>query len=386
MKVLYISKPFFADCDFPLIKAFQQKGVDVTVLYLLAPYSLTSTLFDIKKQIKKTTILPATAYSELKCFEGYLDMSKVYVSNRTVSTKFSWSYLKETYLLRKFISKGKYDIVHFVDLFNLRRGMLYKMPNVFLTTIHDPIPHSDENNRSKRDLYRKKILQLYKGIILLNEKQKDEFCSTYNVNQSSVHINRLGVYECLPLFVPKSVKKNPYNVLFFGNIRPYKGLEYLCEAMKKVCQIIPQATLTIAGRGDLYFDIEPYLNDSVHFYNRFISMSELAYFLKECSICVCPYTDATQSGVIMTAFSLAVPVIATDVGGIGEMIEVGKNGELVPSRDASTLANAIIDLLNNQEKLLEYSYNIQSEYFNGEKSWSQIAGKYIDYYQSFCSR
>ena len=85
MRILYISTPFFADCDFPLIKSLQAKGVDITYLILLAPYSLRSTLIDIKEQINETAIFPATRYSELKVYDQYMDMSKVYVANRTSS-------------------------------------------------------------------------------------------------------------------------------------------------------------------------------------------------------------------------------------------------------------------------------------------------------------
>ena len=80
MKILYYSTPFFADCDFPLVKALQEEGHDVTYLIALAPYSLKSTLFDIKEQVQENAIIPAICYLELKVYESYMDMSKVYIS------------------------------------------------------------------------------------------------------------------------------------------------------------------------------------------------------------------------------------------------------------------------------------------------------------------
>lgn len=53
MKILFISSPPFADCDFPLIKTLQEAGNDVTYLIHLTPYSLKSTLFNIKNKLKK---------------------------------------------------------------------------------------------------------------------------------------------------------------------------------------------------------------------------------------------------------------------------------------------------------------------------------------------
>ena len=109
-------------------------------------------------------------------------------------------------------------------------------------------------------------------------------------------------------------------------------------------------------------------------------MEELAELVQQCAISVCPYTDATQSGVIMTCYSLCKPVIATNVGGLGEMVEHGKTGFLVPAKDSDALADAVIKMLDspsNRENMQQY---IQDNYFKGEKSWKAIVKKYISFY------
>ena len=122
--------------------------------------------------------------------------------------------------------------------------------------------------------------------------------------------------------INNDIEEESQNVLFFGRISQYKGVEYLCEAMKIVQKALPNATLTIAGGGKFYFDISEYENlPYIKIINRYVGMEELAMHLSKCAISVCPYTDATQSGVIMTCFSLCKPVIATNVGGLGEMVE-----------------------------------------------------------------
>ena len=180
----------------------------------------------------------------------------------------------------------------------------------------------------------------------------------------------------------KSYNKN-HNVLFFGRISPYKGLEYLCKAMVKVKEQVPDATLTIAGGGKMYFDISSYeKKEWVKIINRYVGMEELAGLLQNCSLTVCPYTDATQSGVIMTSYSLCKPVIATNVGGLGEMVEDGKTGLLVPPKNIDALANAIISLLNDEDTLNQMAKDIKNDYFVGEKSWKVIAEKYIQFYKT----
>ena len=84
----------------------------------------------------------------------------------------------------------------------------------------------------------------------------------------------------------------------------------------------------------------------------------------------------------MTSYSLCKPVIATNVGGLGEMVEDGKTGLLVPPKNIDALANAIISLLNDEDTLNQMAKDIKNDYFVGEKSWKVIAEKYIQFYKT----
>ncbi len=382
MKILYYSTPPFADCDFPLIKALQEGGHDVTYLIALAPYSLKSTLFDINKQLPVNSIISATCYPELRVYENYMDMSKVYIINRTVKQDSSLKSLAMTLKVARFIQKGDFDIFHTDCMFNMWDLMFYKLfDNKMILTVHDPFPHTGEVTARKMFNY-KMAMRNVRAFVLLNNEQKDEFCAAYQIAPSRILINRLGVYDNIRTFIKGNVTFKPcHNVLFFGRISPYKGVEYLCKAMMKVRRHIPDATLTIAGGGKMYFDITPYQQQPwVKVLNRYIGMEELAGLLQDCAITVCPYTDATQSGVIMTSYSLCKPVIATNVGGLSEMVEDGKTGLLVPSKDVDALADAIISLLEDRKQLDEMANSIRNDYFVGDKSWKVIADRYVAFY------
>ena len=380
MKILYLSTPSFADCDIPLVRAMQSKGHDVTYLLMLAPHNLQYTIIDIKKKYPRTGVFPSSVYPELKAFDGYIDMDKFFVANRTSNKRYSLSYWKKTLAIYRFIRKNKFDIIHTPCLFGLIRMLFYFAGCKVVTTIHDPFPHTGEKNRTS--IQNRKIAVRYsKGIILLNSRQKDEFCSFYNVSPNRLCINKLGVYENIALMASdvKTLKKN--NILFFGRISPYKGIEYLCKAMEIVRKEVPDATLTIAGSGKLYFDIKPYLTEGyIDLQNRFIQTHEIATLLRQCAICVCPYIDATQSGVIMTSFALSKPVIASNVGGLAEMIDKGKSGLLVEPKNPIVLANAIIKLLKNPNDLKRMEAYITESYYQGKNSWSSIADTYINFY------
>lgn len=382
MKILYYSTPFFADCDFPLVKALQDVGHDVTYIIKLAPYSLKSTLFNIKDQIPENTIFPAVRYPELKIYESYMDMSKVYIANQIVMQDSSLQSLRMTLKVVRFIKKGQFDVVHTDSMLGMWNLILYKLfGKKMVLTVHDPFPHTGEITARKMFNY-KMAMKMVCHFVLLNDKQKEQFCKSYHVRPEQVLINRLGVYDNISTFVRPQESVTSHNVLFFGRISPYKGIEYLCQAMLKVKEQVPDATLTIAGGGKMYFDIAPYQKqDWVKVINRYVGMEELAGLLQHCALSVCPYTDATQSGVIMTSYSLCKPIVATNVGGLGEMVDNQKTGLLVPPKDVDALAHAIIALLNDDAKREEMANNIQNDYFTGDKAWSVIAKKYIEFYK-----
>lgn len=383
MKILFYSSPSFADCDFPLVKSLQKAGHDVTYLIALAPYSLKSTLFDIKEQVQDNAIIPATCYPELKVYENYMDMSKVYIVNRTIMQDSSLQSLKMTLKVVWFIKKGKFDVIHTDSMLGMWNLMLYKLfGNKMVLTVHDPFPHTGEITARKKFNY-KMAMKMVRHFVLLNGRQKEQFCKLYHVRSEQILINRLGVYDNISTFVRPKESTISHNVLFFGRISPYKGIEFLCQAMIKVKEQVPDATLTIAGGGKMYFDIAPYQKqDWVVVINRYVGMEELAGLLQNCALSVCPYTDATQSGVIMTSYSLCKPVVATNVGGLGEMVDNQKTGLLVPPNNVDALAQAIITLLKNDMLCKEMSNNIKNDYFIGEKTWKTIADKYIGFYKT----
>lgn len=386
MKILYYSSPSFADCDFPLVRTMMEKGHDVTYLIELNQSSCHRTLFDIEKCLPMNGIIPALSYKELAVYKDYMNLDKVLIMNRGGKGGRHLRSLLNTLKVARFIRKEHFDILHTDMLFLDYQPLLYWLCKPWIVTVHDPFLHSNEVSR-RNDFFRKLCFRFSKRFVVLNKNQHDLFCKTYKIEPSNVLVNRLGVYDNIHAFVKKEWKVKNNNVLFFGRIASYKGIEYLLQAMKKVHTAIPDATLTIAGGGDFYFDISEYRQlPYIEIINRFITMEELARLVFECFITVCPYKEATQSGVIMTSFSMCKPVIATKVGGLGEMVEHSKSGLLVEPCDSNALANAIIKMLFNDEELEGMCTYIRNEYYIGEKSWNTITERYLDFYENRISQ
>lgn len=380
MKIVYYSSTFFADSDFPLIREYQKLGLDVYFLIQLAPFSKRSTLIDIKKMINKPTILHASDYSEFEVYKDYIDLSKVYIINSIESKVWTKNNIKLVFKTYAWIKNINPDVIHLLSPLDVFSSVLYLFRKKMVLTMHDPFPHTGENS-ARRTFFTNLAMKLVQKFVLLNDIQKEDFKKLFNIKENQILVNKIGIFDYLNLWKKSTTKEN-HNVLFFGRISPYKGIEYLCEAMLKVKERVPDATLTIAGGGKMYFDVSPYEKfDWVKIINRYVGMEELAGLLQDCALTVCPYTDATQSGVIMTSYSLCKPVVATNVGGLGEMVDSGKSGLLVPPKNVGALADAIIALLKDdtlREKMVD---NIRNDYFVGDKSWKVIAEKYIEFYK-----
>jgi glycosyltransferase involved in cell wall biosynthesis len=134
--------------------------------------------------------------------------------------------------------------------------------------------------------------------------------------------------------------------LFFGHVRPFKALDV---ALRAWARLETGALLLVAGEAwwksaDEYRALARELGlgeDRVRFDFRFIPDSELATFFAAADVVLAPYRIEAQSGVALTAFHFARPVIATTVGGLPEIIEEGGNGFLVPPDDPVALAKAL---------------------------------------------
>ena len=126
------------------------------------------------------------------------------------------------------------------------------------------------------------------------------------------------------------------DILFFGRLEPYKGLDVLLEAVRILRLRGRPVTVTIAGPGKLALPAV----EGVTVENRFVTDRELAELVAASRIVVMPYRDATGSQVPQTAFVYGTPVVATSVGCLPEYVEHGVTGLLVPPDNAEALAGA----------------------------------------------
>jgi glycosyltransferase involved in cell wall biosynthesis len=162
-------------------------------------------------------------------------------------------------------------------------------------------------------------------------------------------------------------------LLFFGFIRPYKGLDLALEALALLRDQFPDLNLWVAGEfwGDEknYRDLIARLNlgSRVHLESGFLSEADLALRLGACDGVVLPYRSATGSGVLCTAYARNRPVIATRTGCFREMVIPGKSGILCEPGQTQSLAQAIREFYSGEGPLrFEAGVEIVKKQFSWE--------------------
>lgn len=381
MKILLFSDACYNDNIFPLYKALIEKGHEVVCLIHLSPLRIS--LFDIEKRLPRQSIIKVSEYTEIQKYSKYVNLDKMYFVNHELSSKKPWNYLLSALDVYFFVKKGKFDYIYTDKVYSRFNNILFRFKERTIFIQHDTFPHTGEA-ASKH--YLKCLKRMHKKIakvVILNKHDYIKFCSTYNLNPSKVFVNKLGPLECIKLFTSPDVTEEKNNILFFGRISEYKGIEYLCEAMTNVHEVIPDAKLTIAGSGKLYFDFSKYSKLSyIQLVNRYITEEELACLVQKCCVSVFPYTDSTQSGGVLTSFALGKPVIVSDLETMRELVIEGRHGLMAKPRNAKSLAETIIKFLTDIDIQNQMKENIVHDYFSGERSWAFIADQYVDIFNS----
>jgi D-inositol-3-phosphate glycosyltransferase len=230
-------------------------------------------------------------------------------------------------------------------------------------------------------------------IFVHTQKMKDELCQDFDVAENAVTVIRHPVNDAFPdtELTPADAKRrlglknDDKTILFFGRIRPYKGIEYLLDAFR-ILSADGQANYRLIVAGEPKKGSEEYLNEIQQSVKRdfkqgqvilriqFIPDEEMELYLKGADVLVLPYKEIFQSGVLFLAYSFGLPVVATDVGSFREEIVEGSTGFLCKPGDPADLAKAIetyfaSDLFKN----LKVRRPELKDYANANHSWRAVA-------------
>lgn len=143
-------------------------------------------------------------------------------------------------------------------------------------------------------------------------------------------------------------RRAPLELLFFGFVRPYKGLDTLYAALR----LVPELDLALSVVGEAWGPEPPCADPRVERVARYVGEAEAAACFARADVVVLPYRAATGSGVVPQALRHGRPVLATRVGGLPEQVEEGRTGWLVPPEDPAALAAALRRVAASDLRLL----------------------------------
>ncbi len=233
--------------------------------------------------------------------------------------------------------------------------------------------------------------QLSDHIFVHTEGMKKELVSGFGVPDRKVGVIPFGINNTVPNTALTTLEAKrrlgleagDKTLLFFGNIAPYKGLEYLIAAFKDLKKEKGDYRLLIVGRPkgseDYCREIQQEIQNAgaaggIISRVEYVPDEETELYFKAADVLVLPYTNIFQSGVLFLGYSFGLPVIAADVGSLKDEIMEGKTGFVFRPQDSTDLARVInryfaSDLFNN----LEAHRSEIKQFANGRYSWDKVA-------------
>ena len=243
-------------------------------------------------------------------------------------------------------------------------------------------------------------------IFVHTQKMRSELEQDFRVPSRAVTVIPFGVNNAVPntdLTIAEArrtlgLEARDRAILFFGNIRPYKGLEYLVEAFEILLAKDPAVSyrLIIAGSPPNGFQqywaaiqqriSQGMLPGRVIQRIEYISDAETEVYFKASDLSVLPYTHIYQSGVLLLGYSFGLPAVATDVGSFSEDVVVGETGFLAKPCDAPALAEAIATYFaSDLYTRLEHNRGTIQEFAEKRYSWRTVGQITRGIYESLVS-
>ena len=330
----------------------------------------------------------------------FLNFCTSYESDANFAHKL-WKVLTYYARLIRYAGRSSPKILHILwnnkfELFDRTILMLYykAMGKRIAFTAHNV----NQGKRDANDSWLNRVsLKIQYGlcdhIFVHTNKMKDELCRYFAIAEKAVSVIPFPINNALPDTELTSaeakrrlgLRNDEKAILFFGRIRPYKGIEYLLDAFRTL-SAEKETNYRLIVAGEPIKGCEGYLQEiqrsvgndfseeQVIWRTQFIPDADVEMYLKAADVLILPYKEIFQSGVLFLAYAFGLPVIATDVGSFREEIVESSTGFLCKPGDPADMAKAIetyfaSDLFRN----LSVRRREIKDYANAHHSWHAVA-------------
>lgn len=219
----------------------------------------------------------------------------------------------------------------------------------FVLFVHDPKSHAGERPKQRimNWLSERLLMRRAAALVASYEGGRRILTERALVPPGKVHVARLPMLARMGTDRGEGI---PSDLLFFGRLEAYKGLEVLEHAVEILAKAGHRPKVLVVGRGperNLVVRMAA-RHPNVRHVETYLSNDDLAAAVRSTRIVVLPYLEATGSHGVQIANYHGVPVVATSVGAFPEHILHGVNGSIVPPGDPEAFAQAVLEWLGKQ--------------------------------------
>ncbi len=312
----------------------------------------------------------------------------------------SWVHQFNQILIEYIIDNARsdIDIIHAHDWLTARAGIilkhLYRKP--LIATIHSTEygRRNGLHNVFERHIHEMEWLLTYEAwkIIVCSHYMREEVRRVFATPSDKIHVIPNGVNpikkiefkEVLSVLEKYRIPSSTKIVLFVGRLVHEKGVQILIESIPYVTQMVDNVFFVIVGTGPMREELERRSRElSVQnrvIFTGFVTDQELHALYNAAYVAVFPSLYEPFGIVALEAMSIGKPVIVSNVGGLSEIVEHGRNGLKVPPGDVKALANAIIELLLSPERAEELGKNGYNDVYK-KYTWDKIAEETLKIYE-----
>jgi glycosyltransferase involved in cell wall biosynthesis len=262
----------------------------------------------------------------------------------------------------------------------------------------------DLNDSLLNRLTLKAQYRLADHIFVHTEKMKCQLLQDFGVREGAITVIPYGINNAVPEtnLTPTQAKQrlgiraNERTILFFGAIRPYKGIEHLLAAFQRLVTSGGAYRLIIAGQpkkeseaymGQIQGTIDSgFTGEQIIQKFQCIPDEDIELYFKAADVLVLPYNEIFQSGVLFLGFNFGLPAVAADVGSFKEEIVDGKTGLLCKPGDPVELEHAIRNYFESDlfKELNERRQEIRDS-TKARHSWDLVGELTQDVYAKLCA-
>jgi glycosyltransferase involved in cell wall biosynthesis len=391
LRIVLYSHPAFLESAVSLARELSRTA-EVHLLLEVAPESWRSAAFDLERLALAPGLHPADPILSAR----FPDQARAYWRDLASFTLIVHDRrravhpesLRVTHDAIRYIERIDPDILHIDDpdvsprLVLGLRTHARRRPIPIVLSVHDPHPHPGEEHRRKA-IARRLLFPRIARFVLHSAALLEPFVEQYALDRQRVSVVPLGIYRFYEAWTSREVAGDR-RIVLFGRLSEYKGLRVLYEALPSVASRVPGLEVDVAGQPVPGYRLpaQPDLPNGgqLRVSPGYLDNGRLTTLVQQASVTICPYIDATQSGVILTSYALARPVIASAVGGLSEYVRHGQTGLLVPPDDAPALSDAIVRALL-EDGLLRRLHAGVIGLEGGDLEWTTIGRTMVRLYE-----